>query len=374
MLSTKKPTHYWTFAVFSLLLLLFLIFKPQAQQGTETHQRATSASPNSTKIVIAVPDLSAGKNSSSANIVVDYLYTHKILEQEFAKDHIQVEWKFFKGAGPAINEALANKQLDFAFLGDLAAIIGKANGLDTRLIAAMGRGTDVYLGVLKGHNYQSLEQLKGKRIAVWQGTAFQLSFAQFIESQGYKRSDFRIVNLDIPATNAALASKQIDAGWGIIPMLALQKQGLIDIPFSTRDTQDGRGAILSGLVARNDFLQQNPALSQRLVNAVLKAYAWTADEKNRQVAIQLVTKNANYPNDLYQRYLEGIALGQIYQPRLDAAYLQQLQRSVDAAAAAQLIHQPFQVSQWADTSWVERAWTELSAEQQIAAVKTGVQQ
>jgi sulfonate transport system substrate-binding protein len=33
-----------------------------------------------------------------------------------------------------VNEALANRQLDFVYLGDLAAIIGKANGLPTRLL------------------------------------------------------------------------------------------------------------------------------------------------------------------------------------------------------------------------------------------------
>lgn len=47
---------------------------------------------------------------------------------------------FFKGAGPVVNEALANGQVDFAYLGDLAAIIGKANGL-TPACSALQRAT-----------------------------------------------------------------------------------------------------------------------------------------------------------------------------------------------------------------------------------------
>ncbi|STV79480.1 alkanesulfonates-binding protein [Klebsiella michiganensis] len=52
----------------------------------------------------------------------------------FKPQGVEVQWQFFKGAGPAVNEALANRQLDFVYLGDLAAIIGKANGLPTRLL------------------------------------------------------------------------------------------------------------------------------------------------------------------------------------------------------------------------------------------------
>jgi sulfonate transport system substrate-binding protein len=47
--------------------------------------------------------------------------SRQLLEKEFANDGIQVKWTFFKGAGPVINEALANGQVDFAYLGDLAA-------------------------------------------------------------------------------------------------------------------------------------------------------------------------------------------------------------------------------------------------------------
>jgi sulfonate transport system substrate-binding protein len=72
-------------------------------------------------IRIAAPDLSAGAKPSHGG-QDDYLTTHQLLEKEFAKDGIKVEWSFFKGAGPGIDEALANRQLDFAFIGDLPLI------------------------------------------------------------------------------------------------------------------------------------------------------------------------------------------------------------------------------------------------------------
>src|ERR1700693_6160211 len=36
--------------------------------------------------------------------------------------NVKIEWLFFKGAGPAVNEAFANSQLDFASQGDLPQV------------------------------------------------------------------------------------------------------------------------------------------------------------------------------------------------------------------------------------------------------------
>jgi len=97
------------------------------------------------EIRIAVPDLSAGTQHSGGG-VVDVLRQQQIFEKAFADQGIKIQWNFFKGAGPVINEAFANGQVDLAYLGDLAAIIGKSNGLDTRLLSASARGVKHYLG------------------------------------------------------------------------------------------------------------------------------------------------------------------------------------------------------------------------------------
>ena len=91
------------------------------------------------EIRIAVPDLSAGTQNSGGGIT-DVLRDQQILEKAFADQGIKIQWSFFKGAGPVINKAFANGQVDLAYLGDLAAIIGRSNGLDTRLLSATARG------------------------------------------------------------------------------------------------------------------------------------------------------------------------------------------------------------------------------------------
>ena len=88
-------------------------------------------------------------------------YTDGAFEDEFRKDGVEIKWVFFKGAGPAVNEALVNKQLDFAWQGDLPAIVARANGVKTRLIAGSGVRTGLYLAVQPDSGITRLEDLRG---------------------------------------------------------------------------------------------------------------------------------------------------------------------------------------------------------------------
>ena len=97
-----------------------------------------------TRIRIAVPDLSAGSQHSGGG-VSDVLRSQQLLEKAFADEDVTIDWKYFKGAGPVINEAFANGQVDFAYLGDLAAIIAK-QGVD-KVIRAIAR---TFIGVAGG--------------------------------------------------------------------------------------------------------------------------------------------------------------------------------------------------------------------------------
>ncbi|ENU41737.1 ABC transporter substrate-binding protein [Acinetobacter seifertii] len=353
---SKRNRFIWIIPALIFIALLLFIFKPSSSAPSKT----TNQTENIVKIRIAVPDLSSSERHSSGTPLVDYIYLNQLLEKEFSKKNIQVEWQFFKGAGPVINEALANKQLDFAFLGDLAAIIGKSNQIDTTLLVATGRHIDAYLGVLPNKGYTSLEQLRGKRIAIFQGTAMQLSFDQYIERYGFTEKDFRIINLDPAAANAALAAKQIDASWGLMPILALKQQKIVEVPLSTGQRQDGAGTIQSGLVGRSEFIKQHPEIVQTLVNTVLQSAHWVSQPENRDNAIQLVTKNAGLPTELYALSLQDKALKTVFSPLLDEYYLGHLQEGVQTALKAKLIKRDVDVKQWQNAEFVERGIQQLN--------------
>lgn len=315
-------------------------------------------------IRIAVPDLSAGSKPSAGG-VVDVLRDQQLLEKEFAKDGIRIDWRFFKGAGPVVNEALANGQADFAYLGDLAAIIGKANGLDTRVLSAGVRGVKSYLGVVPGSGIHNLADLKGKRVAVFRGTANQLSFASALASQGLSERELKVINLDFNAANAALAAKQIDATWGLSNLLSLRERGLVELPVNSRDLK-GAGSTQAVLLGTGDFIRQHPELVQRLVNAQLQAVKWLRDEHNRDAYIDLVATTANWPKSILRDDLAQENLATYFDPRLDAGFVGLLQQGVDLAAKERLIRRDFQVSEWVEPRFLDAA---LQQDQAVQAAR-----
>ena len=296
------------------------------------------------EIRIAVPDLSAGSQHSGGGIT-DVLREQQIFEKAFADQGIKIQWNYFKGAGPVINEAFANGQVDLAYLGDLAAIIGRSNGLETRLLSATARDIKQYLGVVSGSGIKTLQDLKGKRVAVFRGTASQLSFDSALASQGLSEKDLKVISLDYNAANAALAAKQIDATWGGSNLTALQAKGLAEIPLTTKDL-GGAGSIQAVLVGSKQFVDEHSDAVAKLLKAQQQAVQWLTDDNNKQAYIALVSGLASYPPVILSNDLKDQTLSEIFPSTLDPVFLSKLQGAVDLASKEKLIRKSFQVSDW----------------------------
>jgi len=296
------------------------------------------------EIRIAVPDLSAGTQNSGGG-VTDVLRSQQIFEKAFADQGIKIQWNYFKGAGPVINEAFANGQVDLAYLGDLAAIIGRSNGLDTRLLSATARGVKQYLGVVPGSGIKTLQDLKGKRVAVFRGTATQLSLNGALASQGLSEKDLKIINLDFNAAVAALAAKQIDATWGGSNLSSLQARGLAEIPLTTKDL-GGAGSVQAVLVGSGTFVDAHPEVVAKLLKAQQQAVQWLTDDHNKQAYIELVSGLASYPPVILTNDLQDQKLSEVFPSTLDPVFLGKLQDAVDLASKERLIRKSFRVSDW----------------------------
>ncbi|GLK88952.1 ABC transporter substrate-binding protein [Pseudomonas turukhanskensis] len=306
---------------------------------------AASAAPEPlTQIRIAVPDLSAVATHSGGGLV-DVVRDQQLFEKALAGEGIKVQWNFFKGAGPAINEAFANGQVDLAYLGDLAAIVGRSNGLDTRLLSATARDIKLYLGVVPGSGIKTLADLKGKRVGIFRGTAAQLSFDAALVSQGLTEKDLKVINLDFTAATSAIVARQIDATWGASNLTALRARGLVDIPLTTKDL-NGAGSIQSVLVGAGAFVDAHPDIVKRLLKAQETAQQWVSDEANKDAYIQLVSTLAGYPPVILQSDLGDEKLGQLFQTRLDPEFLRKLDGSIKLASQQRLIRKPFNTAEW----------------------------
>ena len=174
------------------------------------------------------------------------------LEEAFKPEGIKVEWLFFKGAGPAVNEALSNKQIDFAYQGDLPSVIGRANGLKTRILLAAGTRNNLYVIVPPDSPLKTLDDLKGRRVAIFRGTNGHLVADNLLASRGLNERDIEGINLDTGSAQAALVSHGVDAAFGGFEYFKLRDAGLVKIIYSTQG-KDPSFTRQAALLVRDDF-------------------------------------------------------------------------------------------------------------------------
>ncbi len=311
-------------------------------------------------IRIGTPDQSAGPTPSGGIGITSYLAGKQLFEEEFAKDGIKIEWTFFKGAGPAVNEALANKQLDFVYLGDLAAIIGRANGLATRFLVPV-RGNNAYLAVAKDSNISKLEDLKGKRLTVFKGTAYQLVLDRALAKAGLTERDLQVVNLDWSAASAALAAKQLDANWAGLQAVTLQEKGLARIALSAREL--GREyTVQSGFLAREEFINDHPEIVQRLVNVVVKAEQQLSQPEHLEEFITFASQRSGIPATLGQVEYGGEDLKFRFSPLIDDFVVESFRVGVEQAKELNLVRKTFDVGAWFEPKFVDKAVADLKLE------------
>ena len=204
------------------------------------------------------------------------------LEQAFAADGVKVEWLFFKGAGPAVNEALSNKQIDFAYQGDLPQVVGRANGLKTKLLVASGVRNNLYLVAPVASPLSSIKDIRDHKVSIFRGTNGHLVAINVLAAHGLSERDIKGVNLDAGSAQAALVSNGVDAAFGGYEWFKVRDQGLAKVIYSTQG-QDPAYTRQASLLVREEFERDNPAQVQKVVDGARLALGLGRGQSRRAV-------------------------------------------------------------------------------------------
>ncbi len=218
-----------------------------------------------------------------------------IVEDDFAKDGIQVEWAQSLGSNNAL-ELLNSKSVDFGSTAGAAALIGRANGNPIKTIYVSSRPEWTALVVLKNSPIQKVQDLRGKKIAVTRGTDPYVFLLRALYGAGLTESDVELVPLQHPDGRNALERGDVDAWAGLDPMMAqteLEKGSRLFF----RDVNLNSYSVLN---VREEFAQQHPDYVKR----VLADY-----EKARNWAIQ-------HPDDLRKLYAAQTKLSEAVATRV----------------------------------------------------------
>jgi sulfonate transport system substrate-binding protein len=282
-----------------------------------------------------------------------------LFEKEFAKDGIKVNFKMYKGFGPAINEALANKTVDFGAYGDLCGVVSKAGGLKIYVLALTGGSGDTYIAVPYDSKAKSIEDLKGKKVALAKGTYMDLSFNKIIFDRGLKEKDFKIINLTAIDGLAALAGGVVDAQAGSSSTLELVRTNRARIIYSTAgpDAPDAYRSF-GEIVVREDFEKKYPDIVKRVIKVIAQANLYITDEKNREKAVALTLKTG-VPEALIRKELGNKSLRWVYGLSIDKDAVARLKETVKFVKDRGMIRKDIDVDEWVKPQYLTEAYGEL---------------
>ncbi len=211
----------------------------------------------------------------------------------FKEEGLDVEINDFGGGARSL-QALVGGSVDVVTGAYEHTIRMQAKAQDIRAVTELGRFPGIVIGVRKSlaGEIKSAADLKGRKIGVTApGSSTALTAQYAMVKAGLKPSDAAIIGIGGGASAVAAMKKgEIDAISHLDPVIQkLAMDGDISILIDTR-TEAGTRALFGGsnpaavLYARQSFIEANPVVMQRLVNAFAKALKFISTATPQQIA------------------------------------------------------------------------------------------
>ncbi|ALE78278.1 ABC transporter substrate-binding protein [Pseudonocardia sp. AL041005-10] len=230
--------------------------------------------------------VAGGSGGGPAAVRLDYAYYNPEslvireqgwLEQELGQDN--VEWVLSQGSNKA-NENLRAGVIDVGSTAGTPALLARANGSPIRSIDVYSRPEWSAIVVPAGSAITDPAQLRGRKVAVTQGTDPYFFLVQTLARAGLDRDDVEIVNLQHSDGRTALERGDVDAWAGLDPFMA-QSELSAGSRLIYRNLDFNSYGLLN---ATESFLERDPDTAAVVVRAYERARAWIAENPDEAVA------------------------------------------------------------------------------------------
>jgi NitT/TauT family transport system substrate-binding protein len=187
---------------------------------------------------------------------------------------------------PTVVSALEAKQIQATFMIVPLAMKLREQGVPVKICYLGHRdGSEIVVG--KNSSYRSLQDLKGKKVAIPSLYSNQnFVFHKLMEDYGMKPEDISFIVLPPPDMPTSLASGAIDAYFVGEPFCAkAELDGIGRILYYARDIWPN--FISCALVVHEDLIKDHPEIVQDLVRGIAQSGAWA--ETHRAEAAKLAS-------------------------------------------------------------------------------------
>jgi len=204
------------------------------------------------------------------------------------------------GNGPILMDMFLAGKIDIAQNGDQPSVLGWLRGIDVKAVANFASSPkDTWIMVADSQKIKTMQDLKGKKIAVMIGGLTQHWLFLSLDQAGMKASDVKMLNLPGGDASVALMTHEIDAAVLSEPTISLLEEK--KIAAKLKQSQCAKTYSLHLLVSGNIY-RNHPEIIKPAIATYYEANSWVIDNPDK--AISLINKKITYkalPKDVLQR-------------------------------------------------------------------------
>ncbi len=273
----------------------------------------------------------------------------------FAKNNIDVKVEI-RNTGAEMSKGIRAGEFDFAPAGFTNLPVALERGMDVRgIVGYVGgiyaKATDDNMMAIIAHPNSGITKfsdLKGKKIGATFGSASDAYLQEALKAAGMSVNDIDRVNVRPPAMTSVLETGGVDAisAWE---------------PFATRTLDKVKGAKLikrggdlicfCGLLhGTPDRIYKDEAVTQKFVDAMAEAHAYTRNPKNSEEVAEIGSRFANMSKDEVLRTKQFWT----YDPRAGGKYtIKAFDDSVQLLLAQKKMKKPYDAMKYFEFKFIK---------------------
>ncbi|MFI8946621.1 aliphatic sulfonate ABC transporter substrate-binding protein [Streptomyces sp. NPDC053750] len=207
------------------------------------------------------------------------------------KHGLKADTKVFTN-GPLQIQALGTNNLDFGYIGPGAMWLPASGQAKVVAINTLGNSDRV----LAQPGIDSMEQLKGKTVAVPEGTSGDMILSLALKKAGMTKSDVKTVPMDPSTIVSAFSSQQVDGAGFWYPAAATIKKQVPGMKELAKNTDfESEVSFPTAFVAGNKVVADRPEKVEKVLAVLRDAIAFRSE--HTEEAIKLTADKMDVPVD-----------------------------------------------------------------------------
>lgn len=209
----------------------------------------------------------------------------------------------------------------------------------------------VSIVVAKNSPLQSLQELKGRKVAYLSGTIRHSVFVKALQSKGLSVKDVESINMPFEASSAALARGDIDAiVESDITIAPLVQRGIARVLFDNTSHPEWEVPLL--ITANGEFAKKYPGTLQALLAADKQVADW-ANQHFAQ-AVSIYARERKTSEDAVRKEYPDSRFNE--DPRITDQVLQTLHAETAFMQESKLLQGQIDFERWVNKQFIEHAY------------------